>query len=74
MMKFWAPAPEQFGPLKTKTIVILGKLAFPTNYVCGTGTQILGSGSTIKTFLFPAPAIQNCLGSGSDLTALAAIA
>ena len=52
---------------KPKTIVILVKLAFAANYVCGSGTQISGCGSTVKKFLAPAPAIQNRLGSGSGL-------
>ena len=39
-----APAPEHFGPLKTKNHCNIGKLAFSTNYVCGTGDQISGSG------------------------------
>jgi len=32
---------------KLKTIVLFVQLACPTNYVCGTGTQISGSSSTI---------------------------
>ena len=35
---------------KPKTIVILVKLAFAANYVCGSGTQISGCGSTVKNF------------------------
>jgi len=37
----------------------------PHTQGCGAGTQISGSGSRHLKFLVPAPAIQNCLGSGS---------
>jgi len=37
------------------------------NYLCGSGTLICGSGSTIYKFLAPAPAIQNCCLPGSFL-------
>ena len=52
-----APAPEKFGPLKTDSL--------PANYVCGIGIQISGSGSIMLNILAPAPAVQNCFGSGS---------
>jgi len=51
-LKFQAPAPGKLSVCidvvhrKLETIIIFAKLAFPTNYVCGTGTQISGSGST----------------------------
>ena len=72
--KFSTPAPtfslrnlwlrlKAFCPLKTKNIVFLVQVAYPTNYVRETGTQISGSG--ILKFLTPAPAVQNRLGSGS---------
>jgi len=65
---FRAPAPtsENFrlrNDLVEKTLYHLyNSLAQQT--VCWKGTQISGSGSTIWNFLAPAPAIQNCLGSG----------
>jgi len=48
-LKFQAPAPKQFGPLKTKHHCNIGKTSVPL-YVCGTGTQISGSGSTSLEF------------------------
>jgi len=50
-LKFRAPAPLRFGPLKTKTIELFVQLACSTKYVSRTGTQISGSGSTVQIFL-----------------------
>jgi len=50
---FLNPAPEWFGPLNTKTIVLFIQLTCPTNCVYETRKQISGSGSTIlKVFSF----------------------
>ena len=49
-LDFLAPDPEQFGWLKTKIHCSNVKTRFPHKYVCGTGTQISGSGCTIKHF------------------------
>jgi len=55
--KLVAPAPEWFGPLKTKNnfFALFVQLACYTNYVCWIGTQVSGSRSTIQIFLAPAP-------------------
>ena len=61
---FWLPFRDN-GLKNQKKIVLFAQLACPTNYRCGSGTQISSFGSTSWKFLTPTPAIQNCFNSGS---------
>jgi len=58
-----------FVQQKLKTIVIFLQLAFPTKYVCGTGAQISGSGSShpkLLRLLLRTPAPQPWLEQPSN--------
>ena len=61
---FWLRLQNDLVHGKLKTTVLFVQLACPTNCSLN-GNPNSGSGSTIWKFLAPAPAIQNCLGSGS---------
>jgi len=54
----YAPVGTQFSILGVLKKPWLYQLSGPTNYVCGTGTQIPGSGSTIQNCLGPSPGCQ----------------